>query len=456
MTENKIPDWQSLLDEVGRRFGLATATLAVSQGESVSACSYGWRDPDKVSACKPGDSLKIGSITKLVTAIGVMRLVDRGALRLDDKIDTFLDELTSPKHDEMGRVTVQHLLTHTSGIDGDFFEDTGDEDNCLARYAGACGDLPFLFEPGTEFSYCNAGFSLLGRICEVVSGEVWDDFVLGEVFRPLRMTGAHTRPVDFDSEDIVRTMQCDSDTGNPRLSEFETIRSMAPCGGTAYASVLDLIRLGQVLVSGGRTPDGDKFLSPENVRLMTKEHVAGPSETFARAWGLGVMHFGFEPPRRIVGHDGAVDTFRSMLRVDLDTGLVTAFIGQSGDVQGAFDELAMQVFAHHLEAIPASAPSVVPGMPIAPERFAGTYASHSARISVDVKDAGIDVHCIPQNSPEGLVPDLKAHLEPVDSTGFIGLLPGSTSPSIQRFLGDDDNGRAAYFHFRGRTHPRIE
>ena len=73
------------------------------------------------------------------------------------------------------RTTVRQLLTHTSGIDGDVFTDTGRGDDCVQRYVELLADVDAVFEPGTAYSYCNAGFVLLGRIIEVLDGRTWDE-----------------------------------------------------------------------------------------------------------------------------------------------------------------------------------------------------------------------------------------------------------------------------------------
>ena len=76
-------------------------------------------------------------------------------------------------------ITLTHLLCHTSGIDGDFFQDTGCGDDCVERYVLACAALPQLHPPGEMLSYCNAGFMIAGRIIEKLRGKPWHT-VIGE------------------------------------------------------------------------------------------------------------------------------------------------------------------------------------------------------------------------------------------------------------------------------------
>ena len=80
-------------------------------------------------------------------------------------------------------VTIRQLLTHTSGVDGDFFEDFGRGDDCVAKYVAACAKLPQVFPSGTMWSYCNAGFVVLGRIIELMTGMTWDDALKTRILR---------------------------------------------------------------------------------------------------------------------------------------------------------------------------------------------------------------------------------------------------------------------------------
>jgi CubicO group peptidase (beta-lactamase class C family) len=96
-------------------------------------------------------------------------------------------------------VTVEHLLTHTSGLDGDFFHDTGRGDDCLATYVTAIAARPLTHPPGATHSYSNGGFSVAGRVVEVLTGKVWDTALRDLLITPLGLTGTWTLP-----EDVLR------------------------------------------------------------------------------------------------------------------------------------------------------------------------------------------------------------------------------------------------------------
>ncbi len=87
-----------------------------------------------------------------------------------------------------------HLLTHTSGIDGDLFTDTGRGDDALEKYVGLLADSAQNHPIGATWSYCNAGYSVLGRIIEVVTGTTWDQAMKDKLFTPLGLTHTTTLP----------------------------------------------------------------------------------------------------------------------------------------------------------------------------------------------------------------------------------------------------------------------
>src|SRR4051794_27272506 len=185
-----------LLDPLRDKHGVPGASLAVlDDGDVVTAASGVLSMATGVDATT--DSLfQIGSITKLWTATVVMQLVDEGRIDLDAPVRTYLPAFTVADPEVSTTVTVRHLLTHTSGIDGDHFEDTGRGDDVLEKYVASCARLAQVHPLGATISYCNTGFSILGRIVEVVTDEVWDATIRARVVEPLGLTHTATLPED--------------------------------------------------------------------------------------------------------------------------------------------------------------------------------------------------------------------------------------------------------------------
>jgi CubicO group peptidase (beta-lactamase class C family) len=137
----------------------------------------------------PEALFQIGSVTKVMTATLVLQHVERGDIGLDDPVAGHIDDFRLDPPEATRQVTVRHLLTHTCGIDrADDFSDTGSGDDAVARYvAEVIAGAPLIHPPGERWSYCNAGYTVLGRLVEVLDGRPWDDAIAARIFAPLGM-----------------------------------------------------------------------------------------------------------------------------------------------------------------------------------------------------------------------------------------------------------------------------
>src|SRR4029077_4754122 len=106
----------------------------------------------------------------------------------DAPVRRSLPELRVADESVAEAVTIRHLLTHSSGIDGDNFADTGRGDDALEKDVASCAELLQVHPPGGPSSYCNPGFSLLGRVIGVAPGEVWDSAMRTRLFEPMQLT----------------------------------------------------------------------------------------------------------------------------------------------------------------------------------------------------------------------------------------------------------------------------
>ena len=146
MPGRRFVEWQQRLDELVRRHGVPGASLAVLADGDVSTAASGILNAGTGVTATPDSVFQIGSITKIFTTMLVMRLADEHQLDLDQKVAELLPELrlADADADALGRITVRHLLTHTSGIPGDHFVDTGRGDDAVAKY------VPPLARTGVE------------------------------------------------------------------------------------------------------------------------------------------------------------------------------------------------------------------------------------------------------------------------------------------------------------------
>jgi CubicO group peptidase (beta-lactamase class C family) len=164
------------------------AVIVVRDGRTVLRKAYGMASLELGVPMKPEHLFRIGSITKQFTATAILLLAQQGKLSLQDPITKHLPEY--PMHSQT--ITIEHLLTHTSGIRSytgmPSFWKTMTLDGTVAEMIDTFKDEPLEFDPGSKWRYNNSGYFLLGAIIEKVSGKSYADFVKESIFAPVGMT----------------------------------------------------------------------------------------------------------------------------------------------------------------------------------------------------------------------------------------------------------------------------
>jgi CubicO group peptidase (beta-lactamase class C family) len=222
----------------------------------------------------------VASLTKVIaTTPAVMLLVQRGEVKLNAPVRTYIPEFTGGDRD---LVTVRELLTHTSGLPPDL-ETKSDWHGWVVAIAKACA-IKLESPPGTAFRYSDINFILLGEIVQRVSHMPFQVFVQREIFQPLKMTGTGFLPPESELPCIAPTEVVD---GRPwrGVVHDPTARHMGGVAGHAglFTTAADLARYARMLLNLGEL-DGVRIFQPETVRLMTS--VQTPPEVGAKR-GLG-------------------------------------------------------------------------------------------------------------------------------------------------------------------------
>ena len=214
------------------------AVIAVKKGKVVFRKTYGMADMELGVRMEPEMVFAVGSATKSFTALAVLMLAERGKLSLDDEITKFL-----PDYPTQGqKITIRHLLSHTSGIKRlhsmkTYFERIR-EDISKEDLIGFFKDEPMEFAPGDKFSYCNSGYHLLGLIIEKVSGQSYEQFMKEIILDRLGMTNTHFASNDRIIPNRVKGYHKEGDTffNAPLMSYFHLFAA-----GDLLTNVDDLI-----------------------------------------------------------------------------------------------------------------------------------------------------------------------------------------------------------------------
>jgi len=256
-------NWTARLKELASRTRVHGATLGIWSGGQEMLAAHGVLNAATRVPVTTDSLFQVGSITKIWTATMIMQLIDEGLLALDTAVSRALPGVRLGAGDVGDRVTVRHLLTHTSGIDGDIFTDTGRGDECVQRYVDELAGAPSVFAPGAAYSYSNSGYVLLGRIIEVLDGQSWDESLRERLTRPLSVT----RTVTLPEEAILHRAAVGHNRCGTPVHVWGLPRSVGPAG-LITATASDLLTFARLHLDGGVTADGKRLLSEASVAAM--------------------------------------------------------------------------------------------------------------------------------------------------------------------------------------------
>lgn len=378
--------WQRRLTQLAERHQVPGAQLGILrlvpglEDELVTA-SYGVLNA-RTGHPATGDSLfQIGSISKVWTATVAMQLVDEGLLSLDEPIAEVLPELRLADPDVTKQVTLRHLLTHTSGIDGDVFTDTGRGDDCLERYVDLLADAAQNHPLGATWSYCNSGYSLMGRLIEKVTGQTWDEAMRERLFTPLGLASTVTLPEEALLH-AAAAGHVEDDGEQVTAPVWQLPRSLGPAG-LITATAADVLGFARLHLTGGLAADGTRLLSEESAAQMAAHQVDLPDPyILGDSWGLGWIRFDWHG-HRLIGHDGNTIGQAAFLRVLPEAGIAVTLLTNGGHTRDLYEELYREIFAE-LADVEMSVPFAPPVEPVEVDvtPYVGTYARESVRIEV--------------------------------------------------------------------------
>ena len=281
------------------------AVLVAKDGEVLLSEAYGLADREREIANTLQTRFRIGSMNKMFTAVAILQLVEASEIDLTEPLGTYLTDY--PNREIAQKVTIHHLLTHTGGtgdIFGPEFDAHREELRTLDDYVGLYGERDPEFEPGTQWSYSNYGFILLGAVIEAVSGQSYYDFVDAHIYEPTGMTRTGSLPEDQSVPDRAIGYM-DPSGGIDWQPNTDTLPYRGTSAGGGYSTVGDFARFADALLNY-------ELLSPHSTELLiTGKEEIGPGVGYA---------YGFEDHREVegngwVGHGGGAPGMNGDLRI---------------------------------------------------------------------------------------------------------------------------------------------
>jgi CubicO group peptidase (beta-lactamase class C family) len=431
------------------------ASLAVLARDEIVTTAAGLLNVRTGVEATPDAVFQMGSITKVFTTTLVMQLVDERRLALDARVVDLLPGFTLADAGAARRVRIEHLLTHTSGIDGDQFLDTGRGDDAVARFVEACAGMRLLHEPGAMFSYCNAGFVLAGRIVEVLRGAPYRTVLRERLLAPLGLEATGTLAEQAILYRAAVGHGVDLESGAARVVPVWSLQpSNASAGSTPFTTAAELVAFARLHLAGGVTPGGERLLSREAVRAMQARRVTLLPGSIADAWGLGWALADWRGGR-VIEHGGVTLGQRAYLAAAPEHGVALALLTNGGDGDSLraelFDELLGELAGLRLPPPPEPDPRLA----VDPARYAGVYERAGSRVTVEAGGAGLAARIEAIfASLDPKAPPIR--LEPVAPDLFRLALPDSRRAAFVGFLDPAQEGRPRFLFLKGRAHRRAD
>jgi len=450
---------QTRLSELIAEHAVPGAQLAVLDGDEIVESAAGVLSLRTGCPTTPDALFLPGSIGKLYTATLILKLVEEGRLDLDTPIRAYLPDFRVQDEQAAEIVTPRNLLCHTSGFDGDHFTDTGRGDDALALYVAGCADLPQIASPGLIWSYSNSGYSILGRIVEVLFDATFEDVLREEIFAPLGLE--HT--VSFADEAIVHPVSVghDFDPENPEQlvvsSPWSLARAFGPMGSAVIASAGDVLRFVQPHLEG----ESKKLLDAKLVAAMQEQQVRLVDDMLGQGWGLGwILDRWGEVD--VIGHDGNSIGQNAFMRVAPDGPFGFCLQTNVGSALKLYREVADWLFGERFGVGPNPEPEVIAQESVAePGRYTGLYLREGLRLEVRADDSARllatvePTHEVAQS--QGWPPMIDLPLQPTNRADTFMLrvpIADADLPAVF-FTPEDPGGKPTYLHYGGRAKRRV-
>ncbi|KAA3613848.1 MAG: DUF3471 domain-containing protein [Calditrichaeota bacterium] len=284
-------------------YGQFNGTVLVAEsGKIIFKKGYGFANMEWNIGNEPDTKFRLGSITKQFTSMLIMQLVADGKIQLEEKITHYLPDY---RKDTGDKVTVHHLLTHTSGIPSytsmpNFFKDVSRNPYTVDEFVKKFCSDSLTFEPGSKFLYNNSGYFLLGAIIEKVTGKTYEIVLQNRILDPLNM-----KNTGYDHHETIIANRATGyeKTLNGYLNSAYLDMSLPFSAGSLYSTVEDLYLWDQALYTDNLLPDKFK-------KIMFKPFLSN----YAYGWGVRKMQIAESMDSlRIVSHGGGINGFNTLI-----------------------------------------------------------------------------------------------------------------------------------------------
>ena len=312
---------QQYVTALARVDAFSGSVLLAKDGKVLYSAAFGSANKDFGAPNTIETRFNLGSMNKMFTSVVIAQLVEQRKLSYDDPLSKFLPDF--PSAAAAKKVTIKHLLTHTSGLgsyfNDEFFKSSRERFRTVDDMMQIAKGESLAFEPGTRWSYSNTGMLVLGKVIEVVTKRDYFDYVRERISKPADMTRSDAYELDGVNENLAVGYEkeyADDGTKRYRNNIFMHVMRGGPAGG-GYSTAPDLLRFAEALKAGN-------LVTPATFELMTTPK----PDVYSPRYGFG---FQVDPQTGIVGHSGGFPGISSNLDIFRGTGYVAVVMANYGD-----------------------------------------------------------------------------------------------------------------------------
>jgi CubicO group peptidase (beta-lactamase class C family) len=324
----QIDQLLSKYNEYGQFNGSA---LVAEHGKIIFKKGYGQANMEWDIQNQPDTKFRLGSISKQFTAFLIVKLAEEGKLKLDVPITTYLPNYPKATGD---KITVQHLLTHTSGIPNytsapNFLKEKSRDPYTPEEFVKTFENLPLDFTPGEKFSYSNSGYFLLGYIIEKVSGKSYEQYLQESILTPLKMSNT-----GYDHGEVILKKRAAGyeKQGKKIINAPYLDMSIPYAAGSLYSTVEDLYLWDQALYT-------NQLLSEKSMESLFIPYIKAWDNYYGYGWFINEVNNGDKGKLKIIEHGGGINGFNTIIsRIPADKNLVVLLNNTGGTVLGEMND----------------------------------------------------------------------------------------------------------------------
>ncbi len=436
-----------------RRLRVPGAVLGVWAGGRGMTAAFGRISIENPLRVTPETLFQIGSITKTMTTAALLRLAELGKLDMDSPVRNLIPGFAMSDPEVVARLTPRHLVTHTGGWVGDYFDDFGNGDDALRKMVESIGWLPQVTPLGELWSYNNAGFNIAGRLVEIAAGKPYETALKELLLDPIGMERSWFYP-----DDTMITHRFvvghEKKGGRHIVSRPWAIGRAGNCVGGGVCAAGDLLAWARFMMAGGLNARGERVMESGTIAEMMEPRIPAG---FGRKMGLS--WFVREPGGiKICGHGGATNGQQAALHFapgrDFAATLLT-----NAEAGGILTDSLAEWIAELWFGVAAEKPAPLMGAgPAVLDEYTGRYDLPISTFDLARRPGGFTLRDIPRggfprpDSPPGdAAPPMRAVL--CEGDRFL-VLDEPKKGSVGEFL-RDTTGALRYCRLGGRVHIKL-